>query len=280
MTYIYLPYTAAPSSKDKNFINVKYGGYAHNYIVNSKTGYTLPNCVAFAHGMWLKTITDALGLETAKTIEAKMCRGDAEDYWAYNDGFKRGQTPKLNAIMVWEGKGKRKGHVMTVTTIKDNGDVIGTGSDYGGSKFYRKTYTKKSGYNFSKNFTFKGFIYCPIDFAYTVGDPVQRNTEFDQLKVSITNLRARSFAGTDGTVMGYVNPGLYDVTDTKKLNGYTWYEIEPGMWCALVKGVEVLEGHPLPRYTVTVTNVTEEMADTIVKAAKAAGATDVKKTKI
>lgn len=280
MTYIYLPYTAAPSSKDKNFINVKYGGYAHNYIVNSKTGYTLPNCVAFAHGMWLKTITGALGLAKAKEIESKMCRGDAEDYWAYKDGFSRGQTPKLNAIMVWEGKGKRKGHVMTVTTIKPNGDVIGTGSDYGGAKFYTKTYTKATNYRISSNYIFKGFIYCPVEFAYTVGDPVQRNTEFDQLKVSITNLRARSFAGTDGTVMGYVNPGLYDVTDSKKLNGYTWYEIEPGMWCALVKGVEFLEGHPAPRYDVLVHNVTEDQAKKITEAAKAAGATDVKTTKI
>ena len=149
MTYLYLPYTAAPKSTDKNFINYKKGGYAHCISITSK-GFTLPNCVAFVHGMWLKTITDAVGLETAKAVESKMCRGNAEVYWNYNDGFSRGQTPKLNAIMVWEGKGSLKGHVMTVTTIKDNGDVIATGSDYGGSKFYKKTYYKSKGYNFSR----------------------------------------------------------------------------------------------------------------------------------
>ena len=272
MTYLYLPYTAAPKSTDKNFINYTKGGYAHCISITSK-GFTLPNCVAFVHGMWLKTITDAVGLDKAKEIESKMCRGNAEVYWNYNDGFSRGQTPKLNAIMVWEGKGSLKGHVMTVTTIKDNGDVIATGSDYGGSKFYKKTYYKSKGYNFSSSYTFKGFIYCPYEFAYTVGSPVKRDTEVNQVKISITNLRARSSASTSGTVMGYVNPGVYNVKESKKANGYTWFEIEPGMWCALVSGVEYLEGHPQPRYNVTVKNVTEAIADKIVKAAKDLGVT-------
>lgn len=272
MTYIYLPYTAAPKSTDKNFINYKKGGYSHCISITSK-GFTLSNCVAFVHGMWLKTITDAVGLETAKTIEAKMCRGNAEVYWGFNDGFKRGQTPKLNAIMVWEGKGSLKGHVMTVTTIKDNGDVIATGSDYGGSKFYKKTYYKGKGYNFSSSYTFKGFIYCPYEFAYTVGSPVKRDTEVNQVKISISNLRARATASTSGTVMGYVNPGVYNVKESKKANGYTWFEIEPDMWCALVSGVEYLEGHPQPRYNVTVKNVTESVADKLVKVAKDLGVT-------
>lgn len=279
MTYIYLPYTSAPASTDKNFINVSYGGYAHCIKRNSK-GFTLPNCVAFCHGMWLKTLTDALGLETAKAIESKMCRNNAEVYWGYNDGFKRGQTPKLNAIMVWEGKGSLAGHVMTVTTIKDNGDVVATGSDYGGSKFYTKTYYKSKGYNFSSSYTFKGFIYCPVDFAYTVGTPVMRNTEVDQLKVTISNLRARSFPGTDGTVMGYVNPGVYNVRDYTEKNGYKWYEIEPDMWCAVVNGVEFLEGHPVPRYDVLIHNVVEDQVKKISAAAEATGAKDIKVTQI
>lgn len=279
MTYLYLPYTSVPASTDKNFINTGKGGYAHCISITSK-GYTLANCVAFCHGMWLKTITDAVGLEKAKEIESKMCRGNAEVYWAFNDGFSRGQTPKLNAIMVWEGKGSLKGHVMTVTTVKPNGDVIATGSDYGGSKFYTRTYTKSTSYRINSNYTFKGFIYCPYEFAYTVGTPVARNTEVDQIKVTISNLRARATASTSGTIMGYVNEGIYNVLATKKANGYTWYEFEPDAWCAGVGGVEFLEGHPAPRYDVLVHNVTEDQAKKITEAAKAAGATDVKTTKI
>ena len=35
MTYLYKPYTSVPSSSDKNFINVNYGGYAHCIKRNS-----------------------------------------------------------------------------------------------------------------------------------------------------------------------------------------------------------------------------------------------------
>lgn len=279
MTYLYLPYTSTPAKTDKNFINYNSGGYAHCIKITSD-GYTLPNCVAFVHGMWLKTLTDAVGLEAARDIESRMCRGNAEVYWNYNDGFVRGQTPELNAIMVWEGKGSLKGHVMTVTTVKDNGDVIATGSDYGGSKFYTRTYTKKSKYRINSNYTFKGFIYCPYEFAYTVGTPVARNTEVDQVNVTIKNLRARSEASLKGTVMGYVNPGIYNVRRIAQADGYAWYEIEDGMWCAQVSGVELLPGHPQPRYNVTVKNVTEAQADDIVAAAKKAGAKEIEKTQV
>lgn len=233
MTYLFNPYTSTPKKTDKNFINPKYGGYSNCIVRDSATGYTLPNCVAFVHGMWLSCITEAVGLETARKIEHDMCWGNAEDYWWYTeDGFDRGQTPKLMAIMVWEGKGSLKGHVMTVTKILDNGDVIATGSDYSGSKFYTKTYYKSKGYDFSSSYDFKGFIYCPYEFTYYVGKTVTRDTTRKQIEVRSQYLRVRQDASTTKWPEGYANQGLYNIYEEAENEGYKWYRIGDQMWVA------------------------------------------------
>lgn len=231
MTYRFDPYTSTPSRSDKNFIDKDYGGYA-GCIPRDSKGYTLPNCVAFVHGMWLKTITDAKGLDEALRVEYQMCWGNAEAYWDYNDGFKRGQTPKLNAIMVWEGKGTLAGHVMTVTTIKDNGDVIATGSDYSGAKFYTKTYYRSQNYNFSSSYIFRGFIYNPYEFVYNTGSPVKRDTTVKQIEVKASTLNVRQDASTKKWSEGFANKGIYNIYDEAEAEGYKWYRIGPDMWIA------------------------------------------------
>lgn len=185
-----------------------------------------------AHGMWLKTITDAKGLDEAKRVESLMCRNNAEVYWGYDDGFARGQTPKLNAIMVWEGKGSLAGHIMVVTEIKDNGDVIATGSNYSGSKFYTKRYYKQQNYDFSSSYTFKGFIYCPYEFVYYCGTPVVRNSKVDQIQVIAEALNVRPTASTSGYSEGYCNTGYYTVLDSFNDGTYVWYRIGTDMWVA------------------------------------------------
>ena len=49
-----------------------------------------------------------------------------------------------------------------------------------------------------------------------------------------TLLRIRKGAGTNQTVLGYVDLGLYDFTETKESNNYTWYHIQDG-WIAGTK---------------------------------------------
>lgn len=233
MTFLFNPYKSTPSTKDKNFINTRYGGYSNCIVRDKSNGYTLPNCVAFVHGMWLSTITEAKGLEEAKRIEHDMCWGNAEAYWDYTeDGFKRGQTPKLNAIMVWEGHGSLAGHVMIVTSILDNGDVIGTGSDYSGAKFYTRRYYKSQNFNFSPNYTFKGFIYCPFDFVYKVGNPDKRDVRYKQIEVLTDTLRVRQDASTKKWPEGYCNKGIYFILGEAENEGYKWYKIGSDMWIA------------------------------------------------
>lgn len=246
MTYRFDPYTSTPSRSDKNFISIDNGGYA-GCIPRDSSGYTLPNCVAFVHGMWLKTITEAVSYEEARRIERAMCWGNAENYWDYDDGFKRGQTPKLNAIMVWWGKGSALGHVMTVTKILDNGDVVGTGSDYSGAKFYTQTYYKSQGYNFSSNLIFKGFIYNPYDFVYYTGSPVKRDTTVNQIEVFATTLNVRRTASTKEWSQGFANKGVYNIYEEAENEGYKWYRIGKDMWIANDKGATWCKVYPAER---------------------------------
>ena len=64
---------------------------------------------------------------------------------------------------------------------------------------------------------------------------VPKDTSKNQIEVIGDYLRCRSEAGTDQTVLGYIDYGLYDYTETKEVNGYTWYKVASG-WIAGVEG--------------------------------------------
>lgn len=154
----FIPMTKAPSYSDKNFIHTSSGGY--NRCIEIDDGSCLPNCVGYCWGRW----RFLLG------YDPKLSRNNAENWWGYtSDGYKRGQTPKLAAVMCWR-KGiagvssDGAGHVAIVEQIKPNGDIVASESDYYGARWQLKTYTKSSGYYLGRNFTFQGFIYIPIDF--------------------------------------------------------------------------------------------------------------------
>ena len=272
-TFLFKPYTSVPKQTDKNFINTSYGGYSHCIKRNSK-GYTLPNCVAFVHGMWLKVITDAKGLTKAKEIESRMCRNNAEVYWNYNDGFERGQTPKLGAIMVWEGKGSLAGHVMTVTEVKPNGDVIATGSDYSGSKYYTKTYFKAKGYEFNATkYHFYGFIYIPYEFVYKTGTPVARNASVPQIEVVASALNVRADASTHEWSCGICNTGIYNILDTAEDSDYKWYKIGEDQWIANNKAESWCTVLPVtvPKYDLTMHSLNKGQCDAMVAWCKGEG---------
>lgn len=234
-------YDTQPSKMDLNVTTISKGGYSH--CIDRGQGYTLPNCVAGVHAQWLLQLTSALGLDKAKEYESKMCRNNAEVYWSFKDGFERGQVPKLGAIMVWEGKGKLAGHVMIVREINSNGDVVGIGSNYSGTKtnggiWYTKTYYKSKGYNFSTSYIFKGFIYLPITVDKYVTVPAGRNKKVDQVEIKTETLNVRKGPGTTYDRIGYAKIGLYNIynsivgLDVQK-NG-TWYCIDQDndLWVA------------------------------------------------
>ncbi len=70
----------------------------------------------------------------------------------------------------------------------------------------------------------------------TVGTPVSRDPSKDQVDVLATSLNGRSMGSLDGEKLGYVTPGFYNIHDVAVGNGFTWYEIEKGLWCASKEG--------------------------------------------
>lgn len=67
-----------------------------------------------------------------------------------------------------------------------------------------------------------------------LGSPVSRDKNKNQIEVVGMFLRCRNGAGTDKKVLGYIDFGIYDYSETEDANGYTWYHVPAG-WIAGTK---------------------------------------------
>ena len=235
MAYSFQPYLTLPTNSRNNkfFISTQKGGLSH-CIPRNSAGYTLPNCVALVHAEVLETISQAVSLEKAKEIESRLCRNNASAYWGYTqDGLERGQEPRLGAIACWAGGKSGAGHVAFVTAVNGR-NWTGRASNYSGSAFYScsYTYSSRSKYYLGSSYTFQGFIYLPYDFGTYCTEATERDAKVPQIRVNIQNLNVRTGAGTNNARLGFAEPGYYTITGEKTADGYTWYEIQPGKWCA------------------------------------------------
>lgn len=130
--------------------------YANNAYY--KGGYGLPNCTAYAFGR----AYELLGTEPNLPMD------DAGNWWADNlasGAYPSGQTPKLGAIICWNGS--YSGHVAVVEAI--NGDQVTLSeSAWSGPIFNSYTYTIGMEDATSVG-GFQGYIY--------IGDFADANTE-------------------------------------------------------------------------------------------------------
>ena len=151
----YNPQLTAPSTTDKNYIHTSAGGY--NSCIHVANGSVLPNCVGFAWGRWRSLLGK----------DPKLSRNNAESWWGTNDGYKRGQTPKLGAVMCWRKgvvgvEADGAGHVAIVEQINADGSVVTSNSAWNGARFYTKTL--KPPYSLGGSYVFQGFIYLPVEY--------------------------------------------------------------------------------------------------------------------
>lgn len=163
---------SAPSKSNKHY-------YSGNIFY--QCGYGMPNCTCFAFGRW-QELYAIHGISE----KVKLCTSNAENWYKYNDGYKRGSKPKLGAVAVWR-KGQvgvssdGAGHVAVVEEVYSDGSFLTSNSAWGGANFYTQKYS--GNYN-NGSYIFLGFIYFPIDFEE---DKVQ-TTPTTQTKVDIDKL--------------------------------------------------------------------------------------------
>lgn len=176
--------TETPTNDNNYYKHVSYGGLNSCILRNKETGSVLPNCVGYAWGRAYELLGS----------KPKLSRGNAEKWYGYNDGYERGQKPKLGAIMCWEGKGKLAGHVAVVEKIYSDGSVISSNSNYSGTAFYLREF--KPPYTISSNYEFQGFIYLPKEFE----EESPSEYKLGIYKV-LTDMYIRKTAGTNEHVL-------------------------------------------------------------------------------
>ena len=126
------------------------------------------NCVGFAWGRWRELLGKKHNLSCS----------DAERWYGKNDGYKRGKTPKIGAVICWR-KGRADtdsdgmGHVAIVEQVNSDGSVLCSNSAYYSTYFWLSTH--KPPYSFG-GYTFQGFIYNPVE--YKQGRYIDEDGEF------------------------------------------------------------------------------------------------------
>lgn len=146
--------------KNAEGFNPFYGLSGHLY--GKYEGDTLPNCTAYAWGRFY----EILGSEPALSL------GNAEYWYGHDDGYERGNEPRLGAIACWQKgilgddpliEGGDGGHVAIVEQINADGSIVTSESGWQSKTYWWTTTRTNNDGNWEQgsNYSFQGFIYCP-----------------------------------------------------------------------------------------------------------------------
>jgi surface antigen len=150
----FTPRKTRPANDNLYYIKTTKGGY-NKCIQIQSDGRVLPNCTGYAWGRFMEC--------QPNVHNCNLSRMNAELWYPYTaDGYERGSTPKLGAVICWHST-RSGGHVAIVEEIKANGDIVTSNSAYSGSYFYMRT-LKAPNYYMGSAYTFQGFIYNPTNF--------------------------------------------------------------------------------------------------------------------
>ena len=145
------------------------------YYSNNNWFYTndrpLPNDTTYAFGRFYE-ITGQVPKLARKKVAA--------DWWSYDsDGYKRGQTPKVGAVVCWAGGPNGNGHVAIVEKVVGD-NFYYSESVYSSKIFGIGTAKKSNNYYYASGYSFQGFIYCGINFSNDIAT-TQTKSKADQI---------------------------------------------------------------------------------------------------
>lgn len=153
--------TSAPPRGNLLWVRSDYGGY--NRILQtgngSSGGWTLPNCTGYAYGRFM----ECQGITSCNLKHSPGA--NAKNWYGYNDGYGRGNTPYLGAVVCWSGGGY--GHVAIVEQIFSNTDIIWSESNWSGNlngahpgRYWRRIRGNPANYVSG----FQGYIYPAVQW--------------------------------------------------------------------------------------------------------------------
>lgn len=200
-----------------------------------KSGYGLPNCTCYAWGRFWEC-------QGSSGSRPTLSLNNAEDWWGYTyDGYQRGQTPKLGAVICWR-KGQTgndtdgAGHVGIVEAVNDDGTIVTSESAYNGYYFRTKKRNPTANWD-GGDYTFQGFIYNPVTFddsssgvvptpviaqnRYLTRDEMHQNASYIWWFLSQRGWTANAVAGMLGNmeVESSINPFIWQNLDEGNFEG-------------------------------------------------------------
>lgn len=130
--------------------------YSRNPFYTSGNG--LPNCTCYAWGRFW----EVADIDRDFSNRPTLCTANANDWYNYNDGYERGQEPRLGAIACfYGGPFSGDGHVAVVEQINEDGTIITSNSAWNGEYFYTQKLSPPN-YLPASGYIFQGFIYNPF----------------------------------------------------------------------------------------------------------------------
>ena len=238
--------TTKPSG-NLNYMTTSTGGWSTciKGSPNDPKATVLANCVGYASARFNEIINLCRGTSgcTYKTLN---CNAENFPERATAAGLKIGSTPRVGAIgCAMKGStlsgSDGAGHVWIVEKVNSSSSTYTSESGYGSSTlFWNQTRTNSNGrWGLGSGYTFRCFIYLPDDVQKWVDGSsseitpnVDKNIYKNQIEVKISDLRVRTGAGTDKSILGFASKGYYNFYETADASGYKWYRIADGQWIA------------------------------------------------